>query len=172
MDFVQASLRAESRGTIQRCLNLKHFIYTHNNGCVVAEMECCGDLQLVSNGGVALCHPYALGRYRKIGVCGGRSFYQHSNNSDIFLYHACAAWYVGLEASYILFKLHYNIMISLVTFLHRLVPAAAGCWPSRWTSAPPARITRLRGSTTTTATWRGTTPSTSLSSATSTSNPP
>ena len=60
-------------------------------------MECCGDLQLVSSGGVALCHPYALGRYRKIGVCGGRSFYQHTNNSDIFLYHACAAWYVGLE---------------------------------------------------------------------------
>ena len=63
-------------------------------------MECCGDLQLVSNGGgVALSHPYALGRYRKIGVCGGRSFYQHKNNSDIFLYHACAAWYVGLEVS-------------------------------------------------------------------------
>ena len=75
---------------------------------IFAEMECCGDLQLVSSGGVALCHPYALGRYRKIGVCGGRSFYQHTNNSDIFLYHACAAWYVGLEVGQFL----YNMLIS------------------------------------------------------------
>ena len=74
-------------------------MYVCDSAFCVPEMECCGDLQLVSKGGVALCHPYALGRYRKIGVCGGRSFYQHSNNSDIFLYHACAAWYVGLEAS-------------------------------------------------------------------------
>ncbi len=62
-------------------------------------MQCCDDLQLVSTAGVAMCHPYALGRYRRIGVCGGRSFYQHKNNSDIFLYHACGAWYVGLEVS-------------------------------------------------------------------------
>ena len=102
LDFVQASLRAESRGACSAVAGGGADQFT-SRLYSLAEMECCGDLQLVSTGGVALCHPYALGRYRKIGVCGGRSFYQHSNNSDIFLYHACAAWYVGLEASHYFF---------------------------------------------------------------------
>ncbi len=40
------------------------------------EMQCCHDLELASTEGVMKCHPYALGKYRKIGACGGRSFYQ------------------------------------------------------------------------------------------------
>ena len=60
-------------------------------------MQCCHDLELTSSSGVLECHPYALGRYRKIGACAGRSFYQHANNTDIFLYYACGGWYVGLE---------------------------------------------------------------------------
>ncbi len=65
---------------------------------LLAEMQCCNDLEVISVDGVLGCHPYVLGRYRKIGGCGGRSFYQHANNTDIFLYHACGAWYFGLEA--------------------------------------------------------------------------
>ncbi len=42
----------------------------------LSEMQCCHDLELTSSGGVRDCHPYALGRYRKIGACAGRSFYQ------------------------------------------------------------------------------------------------
>ncbi len=61
------------------------------------EMQCCDHLELVSTGGVLECHPYVIGSYRRIGSCGGRSFYQHANNTDIFMYHACGAWYVGLE---------------------------------------------------------------------------
>lgn len=63
------------------------------------EMECCGKLSLdaTDEKGVISCHPYALGEYRKIGVCGGRSIYQHGNRTDIFLYYACGRWFVGLE---------------------------------------------------------------------------
>ena len=64
---------------------------------LLAEMQCCDDIELESEGGVRECHPYLLGKYRKIGECGGRSFYQHVNNTDIFLYHACGAWYTGLQ---------------------------------------------------------------------------
>ena len=60
-------------------------------------MQCCNDISLESTGGVMKCHPYILGRYHKIGECNGRSFYQHNNNTDIFLYHACGAWYVGIQ---------------------------------------------------------------------------
>jgi hypothetical protein len=63
----------------------------------ISEMQCCDDLTIESYGGVLECHPYVLGDYRKIGSCSGRSFYQHKNNTDIFLYHACGAWYIGLE---------------------------------------------------------------------------
>ena len=65
-----------------------------------SEMQCCDDLELVSSAGVLECHPYLLGTYRKIGSCGGRSFYQHDNNTDIFLYHACGAWYAGMEVGF------------------------------------------------------------------------
>jgi len=67
------------------------------------EMECCSTVT-VSGGpsphmesGGAESHPYAMGLYKKIGVCGGRSIYQHTNNTDIFLYHGCGRWFVGLE---------------------------------------------------------------------------
>ena len=43
---------------------------------LVPEMQCCHDLELTASAGVLECHPYALGRYRKIGACAGRSFYQ------------------------------------------------------------------------------------------------
>ena len=39
----------------------------------------------------------SLGRYKKIGVCGGRSIYQNMNNSDIFIYYGCGRWFIGLE---------------------------------------------------------------------------
>ena len=61
------------------------------------EMQCCDEVEVTSTRGVAECHPYVLGKYKKIGGCGGRSFFQHRNNTDIFLYHACGSWYVGLE---------------------------------------------------------------------------
>ena len=37
------------------------------------------------------------GLYKKIGVCGGRSIYQHANNTDIFMYYGCGRWFIGLE---------------------------------------------------------------------------
>ena len=62
-------------------------------------MQCCDHIEVYAEGGVLECHPYVIGEYKKIGVCGGRSFYQHKNNTDIFLYHACGAWYLGLEVT-------------------------------------------------------------------------
>ena len=60
-----------------------------------------------------ICHPYGIshnqhmsvvvrpfsfkGLYKKIGVCGGRSIYQHANNTDIFMYYGCGRWFIGLE---------------------------------------------------------------------------
>jgi len=67
------------------------------------EMECCNMVRVTGarNGGamdtVAECHPYAMGLYKKIGVCGGRSIYQHANNTDIFMYYGCGRWFIGLE---------------------------------------------------------------------------
>merc|ERR1719356_167073 len=67
------------------------------------EMECCNMVRVTGarNGGamdtVAECHPYAMGLYKKIGVCGGRSIYQHDNNTEIFMYYGCGRWFIGLE---------------------------------------------------------------------------
>jgi len=63
-------------------------------------MQCCDDLLVRSYGGINDCHPYVLGEYRRIGQCGGRSFYQHKNNTDIFIYYVCGAWYVGLQVKF------------------------------------------------------------------------
>ena len=30
-------------------------------------------------------------------MCGGRSIYQHANNTDIFMYYGCGRWFIGLE---------------------------------------------------------------------------
>jgi hypothetical protein len=60
-------------------------------------MQCCDEVTVESMGGILECHPYVLGEYRRIGQCGGRSFYQHKNNTDIFIYYVCGAWYVGLQ---------------------------------------------------------------------------
>ena len=65
-------------------------------------MQCCDEVTVESYGGILECHPYVLGEYRRIGQCGGRSFYQHKNNTDIFIYYVCGAWYVGLQVSPIL----------------------------------------------------------------------
>ena len=109
-------------------------------------MECCGDLQLVSSSGVALCHPYALGRYRKIGVCGGRSFYQHTNNSDIFLYHACAAWYVGLEVGsrYNIMLISKSSMFATTDWLMRRLDAVQVAGPLRLQPKPPDPVAVLQ----------------------------
>ena len=40
------------------------------------EMQCCDEVTVESFGGILECHPYVLGEYRRIGQCGGRSFYQ------------------------------------------------------------------------------------------------
>ena len=63
------------------------------------EMECCHDVVVVGdeNGGIVECHPYVIGTYKKIGVCGGRSIYQHNNNTEIFMYYGCGRWFIGLE---------------------------------------------------------------------------
>ena len=65
----------------------------------VAEMECCHHVVVVGdeNGGIVECHPYVIGTYKKIGVCGGRSIYQHDNNTEIFMYYGCGRWFIGLE---------------------------------------------------------------------------
>ncbi|XP_023345855.1 uncharacterized protein LOC111714874 [Eurytemora carolleeae] len=61
-------------------------------------MECCNYLNVSAvSGGIMLNHPYVIGRYKKIGVCGGRSIYQNMNNSDIFIYYGCGRWFIGLE---------------------------------------------------------------------------
>ena len=101
-------------------------------------MQCCDKLSLESVGGVKECHPYVLGHYRKIGECNGRSFYQHNNNTDIFFYHACGAWYVGLQVRYELclillqilqtnlLRLKVEIMSLLFTLNYRLAYAEDG----------------------------------------------
>ena len=65
----------------------------------VVEMECCHHVFVTGdeNGGVQECHPYVMGTYKKIGVCGGRSLYQHDNNTEIFMYYGCGRWFIGLE---------------------------------------------------------------------------
>ena len=63
----------------------------------IPEMQCCDQLTIESWSGVKESHPYVLGDYKKIGSCKGKSFYQHKNNTDIFLYHSCGAWYLELE---------------------------------------------------------------------------
>ena len=37
------------------------------------------------------------GRYKKIGVCDGRSLYQQETNTEIFMYYVCGRWFIGLE---------------------------------------------------------------------------
>ena len=86
-------------------LDLKTFFRNENeiNGkCYFSEMQCCDEVTVESFGGILECHPYVLGDYRRIGQCGGRSFYQHKNNSDIFIYFVCGAWYVGLQVGKVL----------------------------------------------------------------------
>jgi len=63
------------------------------------EMECCHHVVVEGddNGGIFECHPYVFGGYKKIGVCGGRSIYQHNNNTEIFMYYGCGRWFIGLE---------------------------------------------------------------------------
>ena len=72
--------------------------------------DICPPHEMGSN---AICHPYGIsnnqhmsvvarpfsfkGLYKKIGVCGGRSIYQHANNTDIFMYYGCGRWFIGLE---------------------------------------------------------------------------
>jgi hypothetical protein len=45
----------------------------------ISEMQCCDEVTVESFGGILECHPYVLGDYRRIGQCGGRSFYQVKN---------------------------------------------------------------------------------------------
>ena len=37
------------------------------------------------------------GRFKKIGVCDGRSLYQQETNTEIFMYYVCGRWFIGLE---------------------------------------------------------------------------
>ena len=76
-------LTIESYGEIKECKYISHFPYAS-----ILNIYVCFFI---------IGHPYALGEYKKIGKCGGRSFFQHKNNTDIFLYYACSAWYIGLE---------------------------------------------------------------------------
>ena len=64
-----------------------------------SEMECCHHVvvEAANDGGIMECHPYVMGTYKKIGVCGGRSIYQHDNNTEIFMYYGCGRWFIGLE---------------------------------------------------------------------------
>ena len=68
-------------------------------------MECCHHVVVEGDdtGGIFECHPYVFGGYKKIGVCGGRSIYQHNNNTEIFMYYGCGRWIIGLEVGKQLF---------------------------------------------------------------------
>merc|ERR1711949_2741 len=65
------------------------------------EMECCHQVVVGGDqfGGITLTHPYIPGHYKKIGVCDGRSLYQHTDNTEIFLYYVCGRWFIGLEVA-------------------------------------------------------------------------
>ena len=52
-------------------------------------------------GGVHLTHPYITGKYKKIGVCDGRSLYQAIDNMEIFMYYVCGRWFIGLEVGFV-----------------------------------------------------------------------
>ena len=62
-------------------------------------MECCHYVLVGGDqfGGIHKTHPYIHGEYKKIGVCDGRSLYQHRNNTEIFMYYVCGRWFIGLE---------------------------------------------------------------------------
>ena len=62
------------------------FQYSYILFFTFAEMQCCDQLTIESWSGVKETHPYVLGDFKKIGKCQGKSFYQHQNNTDIFLY--------------------------------------------------------------------------------------
>ena len=79
-------LTIESYGEIKECKYISQFPYR----LILCTYFCRKVIFIVG-------HPYALGEYKKIGKCGGRSFFQHKNNTDIFLYYSCGAWYIGLE---------------------------------------------------------------------------
>ena len=72
--------------------------------CNLLEMECCHHVMVTAdkNGGIEECHPYVMGTYKKIGVCGGRPLYQHDNNTEIFMYYGCGRWFIGLEVGLLL----------------------------------------------------------------------
>ena len=79
------------------------------------EMECCHHVMVGGDqfggrfywevltsyidlyGGVHGVHQYVAGRYKKIGVCDGRSLYQQETNTEIFMYYVCGRWFIGLE---------------------------------------------------------------------------
>ena len=72
---------------------------TEGNHAEDREMECCHQVLVGGDhfGGVHLTHPYITDKYRKIGVCEGRSLYQAVNNTEIFMYYVCGRWFIGLE---------------------------------------------------------------------------
>ena len=61
------------------------------------EMECCHHVMVGGEqfGGVHGPHPYVSGRFKKIGVCDGRSLYQQETNTEIFMYYVCGRWVIG-----------------------------------------------------------------------------
>lgn len=62
-------------------------------------MECCHYVLVGGDqfAGIHKTHPYISGEFKKIGVCDGRSLYQHRNNTEIFMYYVCGRWFIGLE---------------------------------------------------------------------------
>ena len=65
------------------------------------EMECCHYVLVGGDqfAGIHKTHPYISGEFKKIGVCDGRSLYQHRNNTEIFMYYVCGRWFIGLEVT-------------------------------------------------------------------------
>ena len=61
------------------------------------EMECCHHVMVGGEqfGGVHGPHPYVSGRFKKIGVCDGRSLYQQETNTEIYMYYVCGRWFIG-----------------------------------------------------------------------------
>ena len=121
------------------------------------EMECCHHVLVGGDqfGGITLTHPYIPGQYKKIGVCDGRSLYQHVNNTEIFLYYVCGRWFIGLEVG----EGNKKISLELKNIYSRSACAAAGCSRRRSTSACTAATTSTAGTSSRSWGCRATSPS-------------
>ena len=98
---------------------------TEGNHAEDREMECCHQVLVGGDhfGGVHLTHPYITGKYKKIGVCDGRSLYQAVNNTEIFMYYVCGRWFIGLEVGLKACLCRMQVWLTIILFKHIQVPS-------------------------------------------------